>query len=154
MPSAIGIQSAVFNGASIVVRSAGLLYIPIGIAGLLAVNAVSFAAIIVALALMRPLPPVGSHAVSLLESVLEGGRYVRKNPTLVWVLVIAGTMFSTVGPVGQLLPAVAGESLYNGVSWLSLLLTALGLGAFTARFGDERRALRRRPGRCSSPARS
>jgi MFS family permease len=33
--------------------------------------------------------------------------------------------------MGQLLPAVAGESLYNGVSWLSLLLTALGLGAFS-----------------------
>jgi MFS family permease len=56
---------------------------------------------------------------------------VRKNATLVWILVVSGTVFSTVGPMGQLLPAVAGESLYNGVSWLSLLLTALGLGAFT-----------------------
>src|SRR6185436_7672505 len=91
-PSAIGMQSAVFNGASIIgPLLAGLLFIPIGIAGLLAVNAVSFAA-----------------------------------------MIVAGTLFSTVGPVGQLLPAVAGESLYNGVSWLSLLLTALGLGAFTA----------------------
>ena len=132
-PSAIGMQSAVFNGASIIgPLLAGLLFIPIGIAGLLAVNAISFAAIIVALALMRPLPPAAARTMSLLESVLEGARYVRKNPTLVWVLVVAGTLFSTVGPVGQLLPAVAGESLYNGVSWLSLLLTALGLGAFTA----------------------
>lgn len=132
-PSAIGMQSAVFNGASIVgPLLAGILYIPIGISGLLAVNAASFAAILVALALMRPLPPVATRTMSLLESVLEGARYVRKNPTLVWVLVVAGTLFSTVGSVGQLLPAVAGESLYNGVSWLSLLLTALGLGAFTA----------------------
>jgi MFS family permease len=49
----------------------------------------------------------------------------------VWILVVSGTIFSTVGPLGQLLAAVAGESLYLGVSWLSLLLTALGLGAFT-----------------------
>ena len=133
LPSAIGMQSAVFNGASIIgPLLAGLLFIPIGIAGLLAVNAASFAAIIVALALMRPLPPAAARTMSLLESVLEGARYVGKNPTLVWVLVVAGTLFSSVGPVGQLLPAVAGESLYNGVSWLSLLLTALGLGAFTA----------------------
>jgi MFS family permease len=133
LPSAIGMQSAVFNGASIIgPLLAGLLFIPIGIPGLLAVNAVSFAAIIVALALMRPLPPAATRTMSLLESVLEGARYVRKNPTLVWVLAVAGTLFSTVGPVGQLLPAVAGESLYNGVSWLSLLLTALGLGAFSA----------------------
>jgi len=81
--------------------------------------------------LMKPLPPLGSRSASLLASVAEGARYVRKNPTLVWILAVSGTVFSTVGPMGQLLPAVAGESLYHGMSWLSLLLTALGLGAFT-----------------------
>jgi len=132
LPSAIGMQSAVFNGASIIgPLLAGLLFLPIGIPGLLAVNAVSFAAIIWALGLMRPLRPLGERRASLLGSVTEGARYVRKNPTLVWILVVAGTVFSTVGPMGALLPAVAGESLYNGVSWLSLLLTGLGLGAFT-----------------------
>jgi MFS family permease len=132
LPSAIGMQSAVFNGASIIgPLLAGLLFLPIGIPGLLAVNAISFAAIIVALVLMRPLPPLGSRTASLLASVAEGARYVRKNPTLVWILAVSGTVFSTVGPMGQLLPAVAGESLYHGMSWLSLLLTALGLGAFT-----------------------
>src|SRR6185503_7884360 len=131
LPSAIGMQSAVFNGASIIgPLLAGLLFLPIGIPGLLAVNAISFAAIIVALWLMRPVPPLASRRASLLESVAEGARYVRKNPTLVWILIVSGTIFSTVGPMGQLLPAVAGESLYNGVSWLSLLLTALGVGAF------------------------
>jgi MFS family permease len=132
LPSAIGMQSAVFNGASIIgPLLAGLLFLPIGIPGLLAVNAISFAAIIVALVLMKPLPPLGSRGASLLASVAEGARYVRKNPTLVWILAVSGTVFSTVGPMGQLLPAVAGESLYHGMSWLSLLLTALGLGAFT-----------------------
>ena len=137
LPSAIGMQSAVFNGASIIGPFlAGILFIPIGIPGLLALNAVSFAAIIGALLAMRPLPPLAAHTVPLLASVAEGARYVRKNSTLVWILVVSGTVFSTVGPMGQLLPAVAGESLYNGVSWLSLLLTALGLGAFTgALFG-------------------
>ncbi len=132
LPSAIGMQSAVFNGASIIgPLLAGLLFIPIGIPGLLAVNAISFAAIIAALALMRPLPPLATRGASLLESIAEGARYVRTNPTLVWVLAVSGTVFATVGPMGALLPAMAGESLYNGVSWLSLLLTALGAGAFT-----------------------
>lgn len=132
LPSAIGMQSAVFNGASIIgPLVAGLLFLPIGIPGLLAVNAISFAAIIGALVFMRPLPPLASRSASLLASVADGARYVRKNSTLVWVLVVSGTIFSTVGPMGQLLPAVAGDSLYNGISWLSLLLTALGLGAFT-----------------------
>jgi MFS family permease len=132
LPSAIGMQSAVFNGASIIgPLLAGLLFIPIGIPGLLAVNAISFAAIIGALWFMRPLPPVATRSVSLIASVALGARYVRRNPTLVWILVVSGTIFSTVGPMGQLLPALAGESLYLGVSWLSLLLTAIGLGAFT-----------------------
>jgi MFS family permease len=132
LPSAIGMQSAVFNGASIIgPLLAGLLFLPIGIPGLLAVNAISFAAIIGALVLMKPLAPLASRGASLLASVAEGARYVRKNPTLVWILAVSGTVFSTVGPMGQLLPAVAGESLYHGMSWLSLLLTALGLGAFT-----------------------
>jgi MFS family permease len=132
LPSAIGMQSAAFNGASIIgPLLAGLLYIPIGIPALLAVNAASFGVIIGALALMRPVPPLHSRGASLLASVALGARYVRKNPTLIWILVVSGTVFSTVGPMGALLPALAGESLYNGMSWLSLLLTALGLGAFT-----------------------
>jgi MFS family permease len=132
LPSAIGMQSAAFNGASIIgPLLAGLLYIPIGIPALLAVNAASFAVIIVALALMRPVPPLASRGASLLASVALGARYVRRNRTLIWILVVSGTVFSTVGPMGALLPALAGESLFNGMSWLSLLLTALGLGAFT-----------------------
>jgi MFS family permease len=131
LPSAIGTQSAVFNAASIVGPFlAGLLFLPIGIPGLLAVNAVSFVAIIGALALMRPLPPIAARRPSLLASVADGARYVRRSSVLVWVLVVSGTVFATVGPMGALLPAVAGDSLWNGVSWLSLLLTALGLGAF------------------------
>lgn len=132
LPSAIGMQSAAFNGASIIgPLLAGLLFLPIGIEGLLAVNTASFAVIIGALFFMRPVPPPPSRRTSLLASVVGGVRYVRRHPTLVWVLTVSGTVFSTVGPMGALLPAVAGESLYGGVSWLSLLLTALGLGAFT-----------------------
>jgi hypothetical protein len=68
---------------------------------------------------------------SVLASVAEGARYVAANPTLTWVLVISGTVFTFAGPAGALLPALAGETLFNGVSWLSLLLTSLGAGAFS-----------------------
>ncbi len=132
LPSAIGMQSAAFNGASVIgPLLAGLLYLPIGIPGLFAVNAISFAAIIGALAAIRPLPPLAARAPhSLLASVAEGARYVRRNPTLVWVITISGTVFSAAGPTGALLPALTGESLWNGMSWLAVLLTALGVGAF------------------------
>jgi len=130
--SAIGLQSAAFNGASIIgPLVAGLLYLPIGVPGLLAANALSFSAILGALAMLPPMPPLGRSSTSLLASVAEGARYVRANTTLVWILTISGTVFVFAGPASALMPAVAGESLWNGMSWLSLLLTAMGIGAFT-----------------------
>ena len=131
LPSAIGLQSAAFQGASIIgPLLAGLLYLPIGLPGLLTVNALSFVAILGALAVMPAVPPVGRAWHSLLASVAEGARYVRANPVLVWILAISGTVFVVAGPTSALLPAVAGESLFYGMSWLSLLLTAMGVGAF------------------------
>ena len=131
--SAIGLQSAAFNGASIVGPVlAGVLYIPIGIAGLLAVNALSFVAILGALKALPAVPPSARPTHSLLSSVLDGARYVRADPVLSWILVVAGTVFVVAGPAGALLPAVAGESTWQGMSWLSLLLAAFGLGSFSA----------------------
>ncbi len=136
LPSAIGLQSAAFNGAAVVGPVlAGILYLPIGIPGLLAVNALSFAAILGALKAMPAITPSGTPTHSLLGSVAEGARYVRANPVLVWILIVAGTVFVVAGPASALLPAVAGESLWNGMSWLALLLGAMGLGSFAAAFG-------------------
>ena len=136
LPSAIGLQSAAFNGASIIgPLVAGLLYIPIGIPGLFALNALSFASIIFALLAMKPLPPaVVTSSRSLLSSVVEGARYTRRNPALVWTLTIAATVFIAAGPANGLLPAVAGDSTLYGVSWLSVLLSAMGLGSLAGAF--------------------
>ena len=48
------------------------------------------------------------------------------------IITIAGTGFVWAGPAGALLPALAGESMWNGISWLSLLLSAFGAGALSA----------------------
>lgn len=133
LPSAIGLQSAAFNGASFVgPMLAGVLYLPLGVAGLLAANAISFVAMLIALRALPPMPPSHTPHHSIVASLKEGAGYLRREPVLVWTLVIAGTVFTTVGPASQLFPAVAGETTWNGMSWLSLLLSALGIGAFTA----------------------
>src|SRR5439155_26627900 len=52
-PSAIGLQSAAFNGAAIIgPLLAGILFVPIGIGGLMLVNALSFVAVLGALFVM------------------------------------------------------------------------------------------------------
>ena len=135
LPSAIGLQSAAMNGSSVIgPLIAGVLYLPIGISGLLAANAISFGAILLALATMPAIPPLGRATASVLSSVAEGARYLRAEPLRVWILVISGTVFVTAGPASALLPAIAGEKLISGMSWLSLLLTAMGGGAFIGAF--------------------
>jgi MFS family permease len=137
LASAIGLQSAAFNGSSIIgPLLGGLLFLPLGIAGLFAANAISFASIIGALITMRPIPPSATRSsLSLVASVTDGARYLRREPAMVWVLIISSTCFAAAGPVNALLPAVAGESVWNGVSWLAVLLAAMGLGSFAGSFG-------------------
>lgn len=135
LPSAIGLQSAAFNGASIIGPViAGLLFVPIGVPGLLAVNAISFVAILGALKVIPSVPPSAQPSDSIVQSIAQGARYIRANRTLVWILLTVGTIFVMAGPMSALLPAVAGESLWNGWSLLSVLLAALGAGSFTASF--------------------
>src|SRR5919201_1895261 len=111
-----------------------LAYVGLANLGALLVNAISFLAILGALFVIPRIPPAAQPSHGLLHSVLEGGRYVRRSPVLLWIITIAGTGFVWAGPAGALLPALAGESVFNGVSWLSLLLSAFGAGSFTAAF--------------------
>jgi len=135
LPSAIGLQSAAFNGAAILGPVlAGLLFLPIGVPGLLAVNALSFAAILGALKAIPAVPPAAKPSLSIIHSIAEGAGYVRANRTLAWILVIVGTIFVMAGPTTALLPAVAGDSLWNGWSLLAVLLAAMGAGSFAASF--------------------
>lgn len=135
LPSAIGLQSAAFNGASIIGPVvAGLLFLPIGVPGLLAVNAASFLAVIGALKVIPAITPAARTTSSILTSIGEGARYVRANRTLVWILATVFTIFVFAGPTSALLPAVAGESVWNGWSLLSVLLAAMGAGSFAASF--------------------
>lgn len=135
LSSAIGLQSAAFNGAQVVgPLLAGLLYFPLGIAGLLIANAASFIVILVALVLMKPIPRVGTPSHSVLGSVADGMRYLKRNTRASWLLALTATALFATGSFTALLPAVARDETYRGMSWLSLLLSAAGLGALVGSF--------------------
>ena len=135
MPSAIGLQSAAFNGAQVIgPLLAGALYFPLGIAGLLIINAASFVVILVALILMKPIPPTGVQTRSILGSVGAGFHYLRDHAGAKWLLALTATSLFATGSFSGLLPAIAGDEMYQGFSWLSLLLSATGLGALVGSF--------------------
>src|SRR4029079_381449 len=128
--SAIGMNSAAFNGATLIgPLIGGVLIIPFGVGGLMLINAISYAAIVFALLLMRPQPVVeyGTRP-SLLESIREGLSFIRGDAVLRWVVLLSVATALLTRPYIQLLPAEA-QLLGVGAIELSWLLAASGGGA-------------------------
>src|SRR2546428_12591851 len=142
--SAIGLNSAAFNGATLVgPLIGGVLIIPFGVGGLMIINAISYVAIVVALVLMRPQPVDAVRHLPLIESIREGLSFIRGDPVLRWVVTLSVATALFTRPYIQLLPAEA-QFLGVGALELSWLLAASGGGAlagalFTASLGSWRR---------------
>ena len=142
--SAIGLNSAAFNGATLVgPLLGGVLIIPFGVGGLMMINAITYIAIVAALVLMRPQPTVQSTTLSMLESIREGLSFIRGDPVLRWVIALSIATALFTRPYIQLLPAEA-QFLGVGALELSFLLAASGAGALvgalaTASLGSWRR---------------
>jgi MFS family permease len=128
--SAIGLNSAAFNGATLVgPLLGGVLIIPFGVGGLMLLNAFSYIAIVAALILMRPQPVIDyGPRLSTLDSIREGLSFIRGDPVLRWVVALSIFTALFTRPYIQLLPAEA-QFLGVGALQLSLLLAASGTGA-------------------------
>lgn len=143
--SAIGMNSVGFNAATIVGPViGGLLIGNVGVGGLLAIHAASYCGILVALSFVRSHPSERMSAgTSMLESIREGLAYLRRDPVLSWVVLLAVIVAMFARPYIQLLPAVAQELHLTAIE-LSWLLAACGVGAVcgavaTASLGSIRR---------------
>jgi MFS family permease len=128
--SAIGLNSAAFNGATLIgPLVGGVLIIPFGVGGLMMINAITYLAIVGALLLMRPQPAVEStRNLSMLESIREGLSFIKSDPILRWVIALSIATAMLTRPYIQLLPAEA-QFLGVGALELSWLLAASGAGA-------------------------
>jgi MFS family permease len=128
--SAIGLNSAAFNGATLVgPLLGGVLIIPFGVGGLMMINAITYLAIVAALLLMRPQPVIEyGPRLSLLASIKEGISFIRGDPVLRWVVALSVATALLTRPYIQLLPAEA-QLLGVGAIELSWLLAASGAGA-------------------------
>jgi MFS family permease len=127
--SAIGLNSAAFNGATLVgPLIGGVLIIPFGVGGLMVLNAISYFAVVAALLVMRAQPVDHGRRRSMLESIREGLSYIRHDPVLRWVVALSVATALLTRPYIQLLPAEA-QLLGVGAVELSWLLAASGAGA-------------------------
>jgi MFS family permease len=129
--SAIGLNSAAFNGPALVGPAfGGVVVAAFGIAPCFFINAASYGAVLVALAMMRPQPPanvVGKK--SLLGDAVDGFTYVGREPRLLAIFAILSLVGFVARPYLQLLPAFIKAVLAGGPQELGIVMGAAGGGA-------------------------
>ncbi len=132
--NAIALNSASFNLARVLGPAvAGVTLALYGPAFNFATNAVSYLAVLIALARMDPSAILRAvrpeQWASVRSSLAEGIRYAVRTPTVLWPLVLLGGM-STFGMNFQtLIPIFAKFTLQLGPEGYGLLFAAMGLGS-------------------------
>lgn len=137
MVSAIGLNSMAFNVAQFIgPMIGGFLIGPIGVGGLVTLNALSFFALITAIFAMSPLPRRTTRAAaSPLRSLHESFAFVIHQPTVGWAMLLA-LVGNLLGRSFQpLFPAFVHDALNGDARDLSFVMTAAGVGALTGAFG-------------------
>ena len=138
--NAVVLNSAMFNAARIVGPAvAGLTIGAFGTGTAFAINAASFAAVLVALAAMDPtalrtpeLPPRPRSAPQVIEQLREGIGYVRHTPPVLLAILIIG-LVSTFGMnFTVVIPALARDVLGTDASGYGFLMAASGVGSLIA----------------------
>lgn len=129
--SAVGLQSMAAHATGIVGSMlAGLLIAPLGAGGLIMANALGHLPVIVAIALLPPMPPTEvASRPHVLRSVRDGLAWIVRDPVVRWVFIVAVCASLLSRPYLQLLPAFVANHLRLGPEALSLLLTVTGVGA-------------------------
>jgi MFS family permease len=134
LPNAIALNASLNNASRIVGPAlAGVLIASVGVAACFALNAISFFAVIVALAVMRPaeffLAP-SRPRTPLLKSIRDGLVYARRTKTVAIVLSML-FIISTVSINFQIvLPVLARNTLHGTAQTYGLIAAMFGLGAF------------------------
>jgi len=131
LTNAIALNATMFNGASAVGPAiAGITYAAFGPAWCFAINGISFAAVLVALAMMRPKPqPSTVRGRSAAAELGEGLRFVVTHPHvralvgLVTVVTVFGVSIVTLIPAWAV-RVLGGDAITNG-----FLQSARGIGA-------------------------
>ena len=129
--SALGLVSSAITASMLLgPLVGGLLIGPIGVGGIMVVNAASYLPILAAIAaLPRIAPAPGAARASILRSLGEGLGYVRREPAVRMTLVLVGSATVFGRAVQGVLPAVANDPLHVGAVELSWLMGASGAGA-------------------------
>jgi len=139
--NAVGLNSGNFQMARMLGPAvAGVLIAAVGIGWAFAFNALSFAAVLAALLMMRPaelqrLP----HATRARGQLREGLRYVRNKPILLWPIVLVFFIGTFGYNFAIILSAYTQNVFQSGADLYGLLNTAMAAGSVTGALVAARR---------------
>lgn len=134
LSNAVALNATLFNSSRIIGPAiAGMVIGAVGVGACFVLNAVSFLAVLTALALMRreELHPLqaGGEPPTLVRGVREGLAYARRTP-IVWLILVITTVLSTVGfNFHVLVPVLVSETLEAGPEVFGSLSASFGAGA-------------------------
>ena len=131
LTNAIALNSTMFQLATVIgPAAAGIAYATLGPGWCFAINGISFLAVIVALALMRNLPPpVAQHHSAGLAAIKEGLFYVANHRVVRTLIVLVATTSLFGLSFTTLVPAWAVNVLGGGPTMNGLLYSARGAGS-------------------------
>jgi len=131
LTNAIALNSSMFNTATILGPAlAGIIYAVFGAAWCFCINGFSFLAVIVALAMMRLTKlPKRTQRASAPTELIEGLLYVKKNSTVLTIIILIGVISFLGMSFSALYPAWAVNILKGDVRTNGLLRSAQGVGA-------------------------
>jgi len=133
LPNAVALNSGLFNGSRVIGPAiAGLVIAAVGTGLCFVVNAVSFLAVLTALAIVREdeLRPIERDpSTRVIDGIRRGFTYAWNDPQLRLILTVV-TVVATVGfNFHVLVPLLAADTLHVGPEGFGLLSASFGLGA-------------------------
>jgi MFS family permease len=134
LPNAIALNSSAVNAARVLGPAvAGFVVAAVGEGWCFVLNAVSFAAVLVSLALIRTPPrAAGTPGGSALGEIRDAWRFVTGTPIVRALLLLLGLVSVMGMPYVVLMPIFADRVLGGGSRGLGILLGASGVGALAA----------------------
>ena len=129
--NAIALNSASFNTARVVGPAlGGLLIARYGTAVAFLLNALSYVAVLLTLAIVRAgSDPRPRRGTTIREELVDGVRYATRTPLVALILGLVFAVSTFAMNHGVLVPVFAREVLHEGVRVFGLLMAALGAGA-------------------------
>jgi len=133
LPNAVALNSGLFNGSRVIGPAiAGLVIAAVGTGACFVVNALSFLAVLTALALLREeelLPVAKDRDATIVGGLRKATSFAWNDPQLRLILSVV-TVVATVGfNFHVLVPLLAADTLHVGPEGFGLLSASFGLGA-------------------------